>query len=65
MVFFWLTGKLLNTLNALYVMKVFAGAKTVPRNQANKNTPHKNNDFTPFFSMKSIENTIKHAIPIS
>ena len=32
------------------------GAKTVPRNQANKNTPHKNNDFTLFSAIKNIEN---------
>ena len=36
----------------------------VPRNHANKNTPHKNNDFTPFFAIKSIENITKNAIQI-
>lgn len=40
------------------------GAKTVPRNHANKNMPHKDNDFTPFSAIKSIENTIKNAIQI-
>ena len=40
------------------------GAKTVPRNHANKNTPYKNNDFTLFSAIKSIENTTKNAIQI-
>ena len=31
----------------------------MPRNQENKNTLHKNNDFTLFFVIKSIENTTK------
>lgn len=31
----------------------------MPRNHANKNTPHKNNDFTPYSAIKSIENTTK------
>ena len=40
------------------------GAKTVPRNHANKNTPHKNNGFMLFSAIKSIENTTKNAIQI-
>ena len=40
------------------------GAKTVPRNQTNKNTPRKNNDFTLFSIIKSIENVTKNAIQI-
>lgn len=40
------------------------GAKTVPRNHANKNTSHKNSDFMPFFATESIENTTKNAIQI-
>lgn len=40
------------------------GAKTVPRNHANKNTPHKNNDFMLFLAIESIKNTIKNAIQI-
>jgi len=36
----------------------------VPRNQTNKNTPRKNNDFTLFSATKSIENTTKNAIQI-
>ena len=35
------------------------GAKTVPRNHANKNTPNKNSDFMLIFAIESIENTIK------
>lgn len=34
-----------------------AGANPVPRNHANKNMSHKNNDFTPLSTIKSIENT--------
>ena len=45
--------------------KTWSGAKLVPRKQTNKNTLHKNSDFTPFFAMESTENTIKHTIPIS
>ena len=41
------------------------GAKTVPRNHANKNTSHKNNDFTLFSEIKSTENTTKNAIQIT
>lgn len=40
------------------------GAKTVPRKHVNKNTPHKNNDYTLFFAIKSIENTTRNAIQI-
>ncbi len=40
------------------------GAKTVPRNHANKNTPHKNSDFVLIFAIESIENTTKNAIQI-
>ena len=40
------------------------GAKTVPGNHANKNTSYKNNDFTLFFAIKSIENISKNAIQI-
>lgn len=36
----------------------------MPRKQANKNLPHKNNDFTLFSAIKSIENTTKNAIQI-
>lgn len=41
-----------------------SGAKTVPRNHANKNTPYKSNDFMLFSTIKSIENTTKNAIQI-
>ena len=40
------------------------GAKTVPRNYENKNTPYKNNDFMLYSAIKSIENTTKNAIQI-
>ena len=43
---------------------IISGAKTVPRNHVNKNTPYKNNDFMLFFAIKSIENTSKNAIQI-
>ena len=43
--------------------KIFCG-KTVSRNHANKNTPHKNNDFMLFSVITSIENTTKNAIQI-
>lgn len=33
------------------------GAKMVPKNHANKNMPHKNNDFMSLSTIKSIENT--------
>ena len=46
------------------IRKNYFGAKTVPRNHANKNTPYKNNDFTLFSAIKSIENTTKNAIQI-
>lgn len=35
------------------------GAKTVPRNHANENMPHKNSDSMLFSTIKSIENTTK------
>jgi len=41
------------------------GAKTVPRNHANKNTPNKNSDFMLIFAIERIENTIKNAIEVS
>lgn len=31
----------------------------MPRNQVNRNKPHKNNDFMLYSAMKSIENTTK------
>ena len=40
------------------------GAKMVPRNYENKNTPYKNNDFMLYSAIKSIENTTKNAIQI-
>ncbi len=40
------------------------GAKTVPRNHANKNMSCKNNDFALFSAIKSIEDTTKNAIQI-
>lgn len=47
-----------------------SGAKTVPRNRANKNMSHKNmshknSDFMLFSAIKSIENITKNAIQIS
>lgn len=41
------------------------GAKTVLRNHSNKNTPYKNNDFIPFSTIRSIENTTKNTIQIT
>ena len=53
------------TSNKIILKNYFVtGAETVPRNYANKNTPHKNNDFMLFFAIKSIENTTKNAIQI-
>ena len=53
----------------MYIMIVWfcenIGAKTVPRNHANKNMPYKNSDFTLFFTIKSIENTTKNTIQIT
>lgn len=46
------------------IKKNHFGAKTVPRNHANKNKLHKNNDFMRFFAIESIENTTKKAIQI-
>ena len=46
------------------MLRVELGAKTVPRNHANKNTLHKNNDFTLFLEIENIENTAKNAIQI-
>ena len=41
------------------------GAKTVPRNPANKNTPHKNSEFMRFWISQNTEKTKKNAIQIS
>lgn len=41
------------------------GAKTVPRNHANKNTPYKTNENMQISAIKSIENTSKNAIQIT
>lgn len=45
-------------LNSNLLLRL-SGAKTVPRNRANKNTLYKNNDFMLFFVTESIENTTK------
>ena len=41
------------------------GAKTVPRNPANKNRTAKNNENMQISAIKSIENTSKNAIHIA
>ncbi len=51
-------------VNNVIQEKGVLGAKTVARNHANKNTSHKNNEFTLFSATKSIENTTKNAIQI-
>lgn len=43
----------------LFFFNDYFGAKTVPRNQANKNTQNKNSDFMLIFAIESIENTTK------
>ena len=34
-----------------------SGAKTVPRNHTNKNTPHKNSEFMRFWTLQNTEKT--------
>jgi len=42
-----------------------SGAKTVPRNHANKNRPYKTNEKMQILAIKSIENISKNAIHIA
>lgn len=47
------------------IISVIGGAKTVPRNHANKNSPNKINENMQILAIKRIEDTSKNAIHIA